>query len=108
MAGIKESKEALDFVLSLASAVGKAVEDGEVSFGDVMHFVGPLRKAGDAFENGKGILPELKDLDAAERAELLALAKEKLDLPNDELEAMVEKGFDAVDKLYEVVMLFLK
>ena len=101
--GIKETKEMLGFVLSIGNALGASLEDGEVTIGDLTEFVAPLLEAGDAFAGAVSIPAELADLTEEERTELLTYAKEKFSIPEDNVEDVVECGFDTVVQIYELV-----
>jgi hypothetical protein len=49
------------------------------------------------------VMPEFKDLDAVERAEILALFESKLDLRDDQLEAVIEKGVSILERAAGIV-----
>ena len=77
------------------TAVGKIMEDNKVSLGDLMHLralvsgVAKFRSVDYA-----ALMPQAKDVDAAEAAELSALFTASFDLPGaDTVEANVEAGF---------------
>lgn len=96
--GIVEVKE----VLGLGIAVGQLVEslaDG-VGISDIGKLIAVVRKAPaavNAIKSGK-VLPEIKDLDDAEKAELKAYAASEFDLADDKVEAAIEAGlFIAID-----------
>ena len=107
MSNIKETKEILDFVFALGNGVARAMEDGEIGFSDLMSFIEPMKKAGPALENAASALTELKNLDAAQLNELVEYSKNRLDLPNDQLEARIELALEAAARLYQVVQAFL-
>lgn len=50
------------------------------------------------------ILPEFKDLDAVERADLLQRAKDKFDIPDDKVEEVVEKTFEIIFSLGDTIL----
>jgi hypothetical protein len=51
----------------------------------------------------KAVLPEIKDLDAAERAEILALFKHDFDLQDDKLEAAIEEGLVIAEDMVGII-----
>lgn len=51
----------------------------------------------------KAVMPEIKDLDEAEKAEILALFKADFDIADDKLEAAIEDGLAIVHDLVSVV-----
>ena len=75
--GIEEVKDILDFMFSFIEAVGKAKEDGEMSWSDARHFIDPVKKLFDAVEDIEEVLPEIEDLDESEYDELVAYVKDK-------------------------------
>ena len=103
--GISEVKD----VLGLGLAVGELVEalaDG-VGISDIAKLVGVVKKAPAAvaaIKSGK-VLPELKDLDDAEKAELKAYAASEFNLANDKVEAAVEAGLGVVLDLADLLKL---
>ena len=64
--GIEETKDVLDFMFSFIDAVGKAKEDGEMSWSDARHFIDPVKKLFEAVEDIEEVLPEIVDLDESE------------------------------------------
>lgn len=108
MASIKETKEVLSFVISLANAVGNAAADGEIGFGDIGELYKPMTKAMSAL-GGLGDVPaEIGDLSVEEMEQLVAMVKEEFDIPEDAVESAVEGGLDVVLKLYKLVKSFKK
>lgn len=65
----KETKELVEFIVALASAVGKELVEHRFSFVDV---VKAFQKAGPAFANIRAVVPELQHLTADDRAEIMA------------------------------------
>lgn len=101
--GIQETKEMLGFILGLGNALGESLEDGELSITDLPAFVSPLLNAGAAFTGASEIPKELIDLDDAERVELIAYAKETLDIPENCIEDVIECGFDTLAQIHLLV-----
>ena len=101
--GTKELGEVLKFVCALASSVGEAAKDGEMSLGDAAHLIPLLYKLPAAAE-GMGEIPaEAKDLSQDEIDALIKMIKEELDLPQDKIEMAVEDALDICLKLYVLV-----
>lgn len=96
---IKELKELLEFVCELGNASGKSLEDGKISFSDALHFSKAAMVSPAAFIGIGQVADEYFDLDDAERAELNAFAAEKLDLPQDGIESIVENVIQAALQL---------
>lgn len=89
----------------LGTATGKIMADGAVNLKDLPHvddvFAG-LRQIGKV--KFVELLPEVKDLDEAEAAQLAAKFSETFDLPGDSVELVVEQGFALLTKAVEAVM----
>ena len=54
--------------------------------------------------NFKNVIPQAKDIDAEEMAELKTFIKEKFDIADDKLESVIEKALDIIQKQAEVVV----
>jgi hypothetical protein len=108
MAGIKETKELVGFVLALGNAVGKSLADGMVGWMDLVHFFSAVREAPDAI-NGLSALPgELADLSEAEKGELFKFVEGKFDIPQDSVEPLLEKAIKAGIILADLIADFRK
>jgi hypothetical protein len=101
--GIKETKEIIGFILKIANAFGLSLEDGKISLGDLTNFMEPVLEASDAIANADQIPLEICDLDAEERTELLAYAKETFDIPQDDIEEIVECAFDILVQFHILI-----
>lgn len=99
MAGIKETKELVKFGLVLGKALAEALADGKVDLTDALKFLPVLRELKDAVEGIDQVPTELKDLDDAEKKELLEYIKGEFDLENDEVEAKCEEALTAATSL---------
>ncbi len=93
--GIEEVKDILDFMFSFIEAVGKAKEDGEMSWSDARHFIDPVKKLFDAVEDIEEVLPEIEDLDESEYDELVAYVKDKWDYEAENLDWVVDTAIEA-------------
>ena len=92
--GIEEVKDILDFMFSFIEAVGKAKEDGEMSWSDARHFIDPVKKLFDAVEDIEEVLPEIEDLDESEYDELVAYVKDKWDYDEENLDWVVDTAIE--------------
>ena len=88
---IIQTRELVHFVIQFGNALGASLEDGKVGMSDLGHFFGAMTSAAAAFSNMQEIPKELKDLDAAEKMELLLMIEEEFDIPQDELETTLER-----------------
>ena len=94
--GIEKLKVLLALPLSIHMAYEKAKLDGEINAADAGYAVDPMMKLMPAIASAKEAIPELKDLDPVEKAELMELIKADYDLADDILEAKVEQAFNVV------------
>lgn len=112
MVGIQNIKEAVLFVCKFVEGLVKTLEDGKFKIHEVMHFAGAARVAPAAIGDLKEIPAEYADMDAAEKVELHAYIKAEFDLPDDKIEAFVEKaiklGHDLADLIEEGADIFGK
>ena len=87
--GIDNLENALDVALAIPFQAIKTFKN-KFQFFDVLAFVDEIRKLSELLKNKKQVGLELKDLSADERLQLIELAKQKFDIPNDKVEAFVE------------------
>ena len=104
---IKETKEMVDFVIGLASAVNKSMADGKIDFADAGYLMAAMMVAGPAFGGAVAIPAELKDLSEAEAAELFAHVKEKLQL-SGRVDEVVAACLATVTQVYKLVQVLKK
>jgi len=90
MEGIKETKEALLFGISLAMAIDESTQDG-FQWTDILNLIPTLSKFPAALANIEKVPAELNDLDETERLEL-AQEIEKLDFKSDSSEKIAEQS----------------
>lgn len=91
---VDKIKAVLEFPLSLHMAYDKAKADGQLDVSDLGYLLDPLGKLPGSITGAKEALTQVKDLDAAERDDVLAWAKASYDIADDELEQKVEAGLE--------------
>jgi len=99
--GVKETREVLAFVFSMANAIKISLADGDFDWYDAKNFVDPLKKIAPAVENIDEVLPEIEDLSVDEIIDLAKYSMSELGLGGDinvdeEVNAAVEKVNDAI------------
>jgi len=104
MADIKETKEMIKFVCAIANGAGNALEDGEVGWEDAMFIMDGLLSAPAAFDGADNIPAELADLSEAEVDELIECINEELDLPQDEIEGVLEDMLAVGVELFDLIL----
>jgi len=100
--GIENLKELVVFLAVLGNAADASTKNG-LGLDDVVHFMPVFLKAPAAFEGIDQAKLEMKDLDAAEIAELNAAVAMSLDLADDQVEAIIEKSLAALVSIYGIV-----
>lgn len=100
---IKETKEMLKLLLTLAEAIAGSLEDGKVGFSDMLRFFGALRAVGPAVKDIGNMAAEIADLSKEEMAELEQYVVAEFDIANDILEGYIEKGLQATLLVLELV-----
>ena len=104
--GIDVLKLAVKFGSQFGMAVEKSLADGKLGLEDAGHFFPVFMANSNGFAQYKLIPAQLKDLDAAEMAELSKYAQEELNLENDGLEEKIEKCLQACVVIMELAELF--
>lgn len=104
--GIKETKEMVDAIISLVVAVDKSLVDGKFGYEDIPLLMEPALKLSEAFAGSGEIKHEIKDIDEAEKAELVLFIEEKLQLRSENTEEVIELALNVgsmIHKLYGMV-----
>jgi len=101
--GIIQTKELLDFVFSLVTAIDKSLEDGKIDYSDIMNIIPVLMKSGLAFKDIDQVPKELGDLDKEEIEALKMFVEEKFDISNDKIEKVVKVAFDVIFALSQLL-----
>jgi len=70
MAGIKETKELVEFAITFGNAIAQATKDGKFNFSDISLFIPVAIKAPTAFTGISDVDEELEDLSEDELHEL--------------------------------------
>lgn len=96
-------------VAKSASALGAVLADGTVDMKDlpqVPKLFAALREFSHVDFNT--LLPEADDLDEAERIELHAVFVQYFDLPNDNIEAAIEQGYEILMMALQAIMMMVE
>lgn len=99
---VQELKEVLDFGFSLQEAIADANADGKVDWKDLPKAVPVLAKAGKAITGTVDAVKDYKNLSDEEKAELFDYVNERLDLNDDELEALIEDTILEVQSIIDL------
>ena len=88
--GIKETKDAMLFGISLAMAIDESTQDG-FQWTDVLSLVPPMTKLPAAIDGITEVPNEIADMDEEERAELVSAIKD-LDFVSEGSEEIAEQA----------------
>lgn len=105
---IKELKELIHFISSLAQAIASSLEDGKIGLTDLFKFFSVLKSAGPAFQGMGSMREEIADLSEAEKQELRLLIEKDLDLENKLVEGWIEQALEAAIALLDLIPVFQK
>lgn len=100
--GVENLKKVVRLIAVLANVGDKIGHDTSVSrWANLFELIGAVREISGL--QWSQVLPEIKDLDGAERAEIEQVFKEQFDLADDKLEAAIEKGIVIAEKQVAVI-----
>lgn len=103
---LEETKELLDLFFAMSRALGKSLEDGNVNFMDLGHFISAISYIAPAVNGISNISKEMLDLDEKEKADLIAYVRDNFDLPNDKVEGYIEMGIIALINFVPIIKVF--
>lgn len=101
----KETKEVVEFLLTLGEAVGMSFQDGKISLGDAVYLFDTVQKIGPALSDIGKIPAELAAWQEADSKELIALAAD-FDIPQDSIEAVVKDAIKIAVPVIEFLAKF--
>lgn len=102
MLGIEHLKVCVKFGIDLGEAFDTALANGKLELTDATAFFKPLMEISTAMAAGKLALPELKDMDSTEAAQLSAYVGTELNIGNDKVEEVIKKSFAVVMSMLEI------
>lgn len=105
--GIENLKKAVKFAIDLGEQFAESAKDG-FTWKDSFSFIDELLQVPGLLSRSKDIVAELKDLSEVEKEELVAWAKDELDLEDDALEAKVEGALEFALQFLKFYSLFKK
>ncbi len=92
----KELKEVLVFGFAFQRAIIRIREDNKVNWLDVFKFGDVVPTIKPAFENAGNPIERFRNLDPVEKEQLIGELKLGFDIPNDEIEELIEQTLDVV------------
>ena len=103
MAGIQQTKDVLKTAALIGNGVGISLQDGKFDLSDLTNFVNALISLPTAVDGITEVPTELKDLDPAERTELLNYFSQEFDIPHDKTEEAIEDHIEFLFALWKIV-----
>jgi hypothetical protein len=103
----KDLKDIIAFILSMANAIGRSLEDGRISVVDAVNFVDPAFKLGEAFAGIGNAVKQFDDLTDEDKAEIYDYIDYNFDIDTDSVEPAVESCLKAAICLCDLVFDFL-
>ncbi len=105
MAGIKETKELVTCILDFMEGIAVSLDnDGEITWTDAINFVSALKSMPRAFDGISEIPTEVGDLTENEVKELVEYVMEEFDIPQDQVENMIERALGIGFAVYDYVV----
>jgi hypothetical protein len=101
MLGIEKLKEVLVALIRIGNKVDSVTQDGFQLLTDGAALLPNVTDLIVVLKNGKEAVAQLKDLDPLEREDLLLELQDELDLADDKLEVVIEKGFVAINAVVD-------
>jgi hypothetical protein len=100
--GIEKLKVAAKLLISFGQKIESTSKDG-FQIVELFSFLGELSQIPAIFADKDEIVAEFKDLDATERAELVAYIETELTLENKKVEAIIEKSLGVLISILQLV-----
>lgn len=101
----KETKEVIEFLLSLGEAAGRALSDNDIGLTDAIYFFDAMRRLDDAVKGYDKIPAELLAWTPEDTAEMVAAAKE-FDIPQDRVEERIKDAIKIAGPVIEYIAKF--
>jgi len=103
---MEETTDLVMAAIALANGVGKAfADDGKITYTDSVYLMEFLAAMPAAATGAEKIPAEIAAMDATQRAELISKAKLRFDIPQKDVEGIVE---DAISIAEDLACLFAK
>ncbi len=101
--GIDETKDVIEFGISLTNSLMHAFSDGKITLADVPYFIAPMTKLPSAL-SGINMVPfEVGDIQKFELQKLTGFVKENLDIDDKKAKNIIEYSLLIIYDIYELV-----
>jgi len=106
--GIANVKMMVVGLASFGSVASSVLADGKIGLADFAQIMKLTTALGSVAKlDVKQVIPELSDLDAEEKAELLAVFDENFNIVEDDVEKKIEAGLAATAKALEAIQFII-
>lgn len=103
MFGITNIKAMIAVALGFSRELMNTFQDGKFQMSELFNFIDDFAKIPEVVKNWPKIKEELADLTKPERDELIAYFVTEFDIPNDKVEAFIEKAIQNAGSLLDLV-----
>lgn len=104
---LKDFKELVKFVTALANGVGDSLEDGKFSITEILKLLPAVRMSKEALDGIENIPSSLLEAEGDAVEDLRQWFIDEFDIPQDQVEAMVERAWNAAFYVLELIRGFL-
>ncbi len=101
---LKETKEVLDFVISLGEACAESLADGQLTLGDIPNFWEPLTNISSAIDGWQEVIEEIENLTIDDIEYLSDYVVDEFDIESDTVESMIETALQTGVGLLTFIM----
>lgn len=99
----KELMEVLELVISISNEIGISLEDGKITSMEYINLFKLMTLVPAAFKDSNKIVNEVKSLNFQDFQDIHQYFVEKFDIPQDNIESVIEKCITIVLKIVELV-----
>jgi hypothetical protein len=103
MPGIEEVKDVISVAAAIGNATGKVLQDDRFDWGELVEFVPALIALPEAVSGISHVPSELLDLDEAEKEQLKKFLIDEFDIPQRDLETVIEDHAKVIIDLWDLV-----
>ena len=100
---MKETKDLVSFIIAIANAVDKSLEDKKITVTDLPHFITAFLKAPEAFAGIEKVKSEIAAMSFENKQLLIKDIEQELNLANEKTEEIIELSIKIVADLLEVI-----
>ena len=100
---LKETKECLDFVISLGEALAESLSDGQLDVSDLLTLWEPISNVSEAIDGWEKLREEIANLSMDDVHHLADYVQDEFDIEDDRIEKIIEDGLDTALSLLSFI-----